>query len=371
MSRKQSIYNLVNYNPQIPIVPNAEKYKVMIPVLTDTHILYKEPTNRTNFFITTLSYLHNIADIFEANNFKIGIHGGDLHDRGDEETVTDKRNAVEEALNRISSAVEDMYIVYGNHEETYLNNNLFFSYTDVKSSVIQRLLKGRTTLKPIRPFFQAVDKLSFGDVEIHFMHYDKERRYKLPKDKFNICIFHEDIISFESQEELYHHKIGHGIRITDTDIMENVDIAICAHIHTPLLPFRMNNTRSTLVITPGSLCHRTTAEKHTKVDIPIICLNEEGVTIEYIPFNLGEVQETVLKEIDEKQKKVYKANKALKAFKKVYSNAQDLEDLINSLPDKQADIVRNADKPLFPQSLVRYYDRYVTKKNAYIEEDDE
>ena len=172
------------------------------------------------------------------------------------------------------------------------------------------------------------------------------------------------MISFDSKQELYHHKLGHGISIVDTNILENVDIAICGHIHVPIVPFNMSNKRNTLFVSPGSMCQRTVAETHTKIDIPVICINGEGVVIEYIPFNLGKVQDTVISDIAIKQKKVRESNKKLKNFTKVYGNSQDLEDLINSLPPAQAGIVKNADKQLYPLTLSRYYDRYVAKNNT-------
>lgn len=354
---KDTILNIVNHNPEIPPMPNFDKYQVKIPVLTDMHLLYKEPNNRTNFTLTTLSYLLNLKDIFDKNGIDYAIQAGDLHDRGEKVTDTTMRNIVEKTLVDLRETVKEFFIVMGNHELTYINNNLFFNYTKIESNFLNKSLANKRTLYPNMPIFRALDKISFGDVNIHFMHYDPQGNYVIEDEGFNICIFHDDIISFDSKQELYHHKLGHGISITDTNLMQNVDIAIFAHIHTPLLPFRLNNSRNTLAITPGSLCQRTTAETHSKVDIPVICLNEEGVTIEYIPFNLGNVKETLIDEIVEQQKKVRKTTKALKEFTEVHSKAQDLEDLLMSLPNEQAVIIRDSISELNPKTLVEYFSR--------------
>ena len=351
---KNTIYNLVNHNEVIPEIPNRDKYEVVIPVITDLHLLYKEPKNRTNFTLTSLSYLLNIKEFFEKNKVDYAIQTGDLHDRGEKETDTSTRNLVEKSLIDIRSSLKEFFIVMGNHEYTYINNNLFYNYTELMSESITGILKDRKVLYPTVNIFKALDKISFGDINIHFMHYDPKSRYTIDSEGFNICIFHDDMISFDSKQELYHHKLGKGISITDTDVMTNVDIAICGHIHTPLKPFRMNNKRGTLFIVPGSMCQRSVAETHDHVDIPSICINNKGVTIEYSRFNLGDIEDTVIKEVNEEQKKVRETTKAIKEFTKVYSNSQDLEDLLLQLPAEQANIIKNSINELVPESLVRY-----------------
>lgn len=343
-----------NANPEPYVI--STKYPFKFPILTDTHLLMNEPSNRREYIDHSVSLLFNIDAFFKANDIKDFAHAGDLYDTGDKKIDTYLDNVYSYCLHKLTDD-RNAYIVYGNHEETHRKYNKFFEVTRVESDFVKSRVDFSKVLQLTDPCFKAVDKASVGPVNIYFMHFDKEKRYYIPpSDKINIAIFHEDILTLESKIKLYHHQKGMGIDIETTNIMENVDIAICGHIHTPLEPFRLNNNKHTLVIVPGSLCQRTRAEVHDVVNIPVICLTSVGeVVVEYAPIHLGNITETIDEEVDESNTRKRKLQKEMKKCREHIRGTYDMEEFLDKLePDVRAAVL-SADKEIMPTAVAKYY----------------
>lgn len=350
---KEFYYTHFNPNPEPYIIPGDYLYK--IPVLTDMHLVCKEPSNRTKYFPKQMSILYNIEDFLIANMIEILIDAGDLTDRGEETVKTLLQNHIEHGIRRIFYG-RNSFAVVGNHEITYSKNNLFYAHANITSKTQQQRFLKEQLILPTEPLFKVVDKISVMGIDIHFMHFDPKKRYYIPpSDRFTIAIFHEDIITLESKEKLYHHKHGMGIDIENTNIMENVDIAICAHIHKPMQPFRLNNLKKTLVIVPGSLCQRTREENHTMVNIPVICITKEGkVEIQYAPFHLGDIAETINVQKDAKLTKQRQLQKEVKKYKERANLARTFEEFLDTLTPEERFIVDQADNEIMPIAVAKY-----------------
>lgn len=355
MSRdiKKYFYKIFNANPEIPKL--SRKYGFVMPVFTDLHLLFEEGKNRTQYINRSISLLCNLVEFLELNEVKYFCLAGDLYDSGKETISTSLLNLYEHCFyNLINDRTG--YVVEGNHEEHFRKNNLFYAMTDIQSSFLKNKKYKLDGLLPTLPYFKATDSITIGNSKVYFMHYDANKQYYISsKDTFNIAIFHEDILTLESKNSLYHHKAGMGIDIETTNIMDNVDIAICAHIHKPMQTFRMNNTRRTQVIIPGALCQRTRAEDHEIVQIPVICMDKGcNPIIEFVPFNLGAVQETINKEVDDKQVKQRQISKEIKQIKGSVQGVDTFEEYLKTLSPEIRSIVEKAESPYILDTVAEY-----------------
>lgn len=311
--------NNTRLNTSVPIIENRENYFQCIPVITDIHILAKEPNNRNGVMLNrAMQVLDELTEMIEANKCTAVIFTGDIADRGFSRSELNYESTIISKLAKISDLVDgNCYAVLGNHEVTYSKNNLFYAMSSLDSEIIKQQLVGKEIPKCIYPYIHTPNCLDFGDLKIHLMHFNSSaKNYKVmtADTKFNIAIYHDDLITFESMQELYHHKIGKGISVTSTDIFENVDWAIMGHIHTPLTTFTLNNVRNTVIDTPGSMLSRTIAEKHEKVKLPFICINENGFERQYVDFNIGSYDESV-------NSKIVKAEQQKREMAKILKNS--------------------------------------------------
>ena len=342
--------NLV-YNKEVPIIENRDKYDICIPVITDIHILPTEPVNRNGKMIERgLQILDEISALIETNRCTGVIFTGDITDRGFNKGELNYETKIISRIARISRAVKgNCFSVLGNHEVTYAKNNLFYTFSSIDSDIIRQEIAGKTVPELIHPFIRTPNCLNFGDLKIHLLHYQKNaKKYKVMTQTtpINIAIYHDDLITFESKEELYHHKIGMGINILDTDIFENVDWAILGHIHTPLNTFELDNLRHTVVDNPGSMLSRTITEKHTEVKIPFICINSEGLSREYVRFSIGEYDETVNKKRVKKEKQQREMAKIMKK-EKLNTNWEDYSTFLSGIKDENIrEMVAISDKAI-------------------------
>lgn len=327
--------------------------KLRIILLTDTHLVLKNPNNRIRMIEEGVDILNQIHDLIIDNNIDIAIHLGDLYDRGYATIPHEMYNRQIEALQNISKAVNNnFFMVMGNHSYTYATQNPEFTITEILDENLKEIYKYKDTLELLNPIIKAPAYLDFGDTRISFVHFDPRKKYKIINDKkYNIALLHDDFITFESKEELYHHKYGHGIEVMNTDLFDNIDTAIMGHIHKPLTDFTMNNAKATDIIVPGSLVNRTAAEKHTYVDLPIIEMNMNEIEsgkkpyrLDKIRFYLPKFDESFDLKIVEENKQMYEYAKMIKKAKIEGKKDNLLEEFIKDLKNpKVEELIRTAD----------------------------
>ena len=304
--------------------------------VTDLHQVFKNPANRTDLIREGIDIINKIAEeLVVEHRIDAIIQGGDLCDRDYTAIPTTINSEFQNAHKRLSEKVNgNLYINMGNHEHNYSKDNPAFTIIDMQSERVKELYKYKEYPKTVLPIYKAVDVLEFGSTEIHFISYSPEKDYKIPlKDdnKFIIGLYHDDLVSFESEMELYHHRLGHGINMASTDIFDNVNVAILAHIHKPLIPFRLDNYRKTLVINPGSIVNRTVAEKHTKVSLPVIDIQEDGVNIEFAELQLKPFEDSFKEEVVEENSMKAEMVKIMKESKSLGIRKLHLEDIITEI----------------------------------------
>lgn len=260
---------------------NDENDKIRILYCTDMHLAVKNIRNKRDALKESISILDKVIDIIKKENINIFIQGGDLFDRGNEYEYIDYINEIEKRLVEINKLTDDnFYMVMGNHEYSYARNNPTFKYLNTLDDYCIQDFKTLETLHPTNKVIKIVNYLIIDNVEIHFKHYNRVKNYKVEdidinsKNRLRIGLYHDNITTYEiMKSEKYLKQIeskGKVISSTDTDIFQNVDLAILAHIHTPMQPSRVNNMHNTLVLCPGSVKQNSASDTHEEVYLPII-----------------------------------------------------------------------------------------------------
>lgn len=306
------------YNKQIPTLQN--KYPVMWMISPDWHLLNENPNNRINLRDKGLQLLDELLYIAKQNGITGHIQLGDFADRGFKTDLTYVSQVLRVAKDYYDYFGDNNIMMFGNHELTYYKDNIYYTITDVQSESIKEQIQGLNIPKNVYSFFKAPSMLDYGPLKIYLFHFNKKNKnYKVLQNHPQcIALYHDDLITFESKQELYHHKLGNGIDVANTDIFNNVDWAICGHIHTPLETFQLNNPRQTVIDVPGCGIQRTIAERHNHIKLPIIGIDQSGYHIEYLTFQIGDIEATELKEVIQEQKRKKEVVKVIQQKKDTF-----------------------------------------------------
>lgn len=344
-----------------------EEGVVRVAFIPDTHLQLRESKNRVGIVNEGINTIRRITDeVVIPNNVDILIHLGDLFDRSEPKLPTQEWAEVMLEFNRLKNSLNgNLFITLGNHEYTYSRHNPTFMITNIVEESIKEMYMRKDTPQKVDNIFIAPAFLDIGNTRIQFNHFQKEnKKYRVPKVKGKsvIVTMHDDIVSYESKDKLYHHNIGKGIDPEFTDIFDNVDLAICGHIHTPLTNFRVDNDKKTLVITPGSMVNRTTAETHEYVNIPIIDIKETSFELKEYKFALPVWSQSFKEDVVDENKDRYEFNKVIKKTKTSVELASSFRDLLATVDDVMVErVIEDAKSPLILKEVDRL-ERFVERE---------
>ena len=126
-----------------------------------------------------------------------------------------------------------------------------------------------------------------------------------------------------------------------------MDLAILAHIHTPLQDIEITSNitdKTTTLVTPGSLINRTTAEIHKKVNLPIIDITNSGYTRSHYTYHLPKRSEIFNQEEVQQQQESRQLTKLINEVKHKTQHNNFFNDMLSSLSNPAIEtIIRNAD----------------------------
>ena len=197
----------------------------------------------------------------------------------------------------------------------------------------EELTRGLVKPKLILPLIKAPDNLIIGGCEFIFNHFNKNNEFSCSKneDTFKVGLFHHDLVSFDSKQELYHHKIGHGLSLNHPKLSEYYHLIYNGHIHTPLNDLIINN--KTLFINSGSIMRRNSKEMHEKVDLPIMFIYKEGIDLLKYEFMLTPVEESFKMEVVEESRETYQMKKFIKEVRNNSHESESIEELLSKITD--------------------------------------
>lgn len=188
-------------------------------------------------------------------------------------------------------------------------------------------LKPTSNRKFREPVIRLVDSLIIGPAQFSFFHYNKTNknyvRDRKPGIKYHIGLYHDDTIVPNSVRK----ECG---LITDTNseylakVYNNIDVAFIGHIHTKIgkVKLQLNTGKTIPVIIPGAMCLTSSkpTEFHKTVDLPVIKVYDDRVTLSYKELSLHTDVMTIYREeakIPTENKEMYKAKETKPAKFKV------------------------------------------------------
>lgn len=245
--------------------------------LTDLHKRDTDFTTIQGYTQAIDAVQDDILAFVARNNVTHIVIGGDWYDKG-------YRN-INRTFNDISydKAISDcvngnVFLCRGNH--------LFLERDSNPEMYIIQPCAAMPLLHNIRvqekPIFQCPDTIQIGPIQISLFHFDKvNKMYHAPRNPattFHIGVYHDNTMLPSSVRST---NGDHGLTSSDTlnSTFDNIDLAICNHIHTaigqiaiPLLD------RKVPMFIPGSLCitKNQASEIHSEVHLPVVTLNDDN-----------------------------------------------------------------------------------------------
>lgn len=339
---------------------------IRVLVLTDTHLVLKNPKNRYKMIEEGIDLFNKLNEIIKLNDVDIVIHVGDLYDRGyDNVPQTEYVKQIQTMIDMSNLVGGNMFMTLGNHPYSFAKNNPEFLISELLDDKLKEIYKYKETLKLTIPIWKCPGYIDINNVRINFIHYDPQKRYKVENnDKYNIGIYHDDFITFTSKEKLYHHRIGHGIEMLNTDTFDNINTAIIGHIHLPIEPFNLPNSLATDVHIPGALVNRTSSEIHQMVDLPVIDISTTGeilnnyrklpYAVNKIRYYLPKYEESFNLEVVKDNKEMYEYAKIIKKSKIVSRDNTLFDAFLDELDLSISKLIRNAENLNELESEVLY-----------------
>lgn len=356
----------LEFNQSVPML--SRDYPVKLLCIPDIHCLIKEPRNRNGVLISrTNQLIDELCYIMVQNNITGVVFLGDIADQGaSSSNLNDESTRLSKIIKLVRCADGNAFSVFGNHERTYHANNMFYTIASIDSEDLRHEVFGFNKPELLYPYIRTPACIDYGICKIYLMHFRKAPKDKLYRvndvNYHTVCLYHDDLISFESKMELYHHKLGNGIDIHNTNIFDNVDWAILGHIHTPLETFNLLNERKTVVDCVGSFIGRNIAEKHERLKLPVICIDENGLSREYLNFNIGAFEGTVNETVVADERKKRQMSALLKKETIDTFNVADYGDLMGNIKNAEIrSIIEKSVHPLVPKSL-DMYSKWYNKK---------
>lgn len=201
---------------------------------------------------------------------------GDWYDKGYRSInrSNNDRNFDEELSRAVNG---NFYICLGNHFFLERDNNPEMYL--IQPSVLYRPSQ---PIYATTPIIRAVQSMRIGPLQLSFFHYNKENKnYVVERDAdaaYHIGVYHDDAI-VPTQQRNDAGFMGTTLPSYTDTILNNIDLAIVGHIHTPVgVVHAQSHGRTLPMIIPGSLAITESGERqlHTEVQLPVVDVSDEG-----------------------------------------------------------------------------------------------
>ena len=179
------------------------------------------------------------------------------------------------------------YICLGNH---------FFLERDSNPEMYliqpSYLYKPRISVPMQEPTFKTADHIIIGKTQISFFHFSKtDKNYyakREPGVEFHIGVYHDECV-LPSDIRTQAGFFGSTSNDYLNNIYENVDVAICGHIHTAIgvRNYTLNSGKVVPIIVPGALAITENKDiaKHKSVMCPVATITDEGCSLRFQEFS--------------------------------------------------------------------------------------
>ena len=306
------------------------KYK--IAAAGDLHKKHKDVSTIKGYVKCCDAVQEDLIRFIKNEGITHFIELGDWYDRGYVDDISSALADVsrEEYMNYVLNG--NFYGVIGNHIRLRLDSN-------PELTLIQPhpYIKSRKEVKREEPVIKTPSTFTIGNVQISLVHhiYGSERvtEYsvpRLPGIKYHIAFMHDDKFVPNYMLSKISHPNTNSLDSQIAEVLDDVDLCICGHIHMPLGMFDISP--KTKMYIPGSLTNTNAGIKsrHSMINIPVIEIDDEtdAVNISFYPFDLKLNMVT----FDEKgEEKVTEKLKSIRgnSIKQLYSD-KSMESIMSS-----------------------------------------
>lgn len=307
--------------------------------LTDLHKRDTDFTTIQGYTNAVDAVQDDILAFVARNNVTHIVIGGDWYDKGYRNinrTFNDLNydKAISDSVNG------NVFLCRGNH--LYLerdSNPEMYVIQPCEAMPLLHNIKEQSV-----PIFQSPDIVQIGPIQISLFHFDKQNKFyhanRDPSTTFHIGVYHDDTVlpsSIRSQSG------DHGLTSSATlnSTFDNIDLAICNHIHTAIgqLSIPLVDKKVPMFI-PGSLCitKNQPSEIHSEVHLPVVTLNDDNsVKVSLATFS---VHMELLKLYKKKETEALDADRAATASATVNKHMAEVLGTSSSMSLKEALIKR-------------------------------
>lgn len=266
-------------------------------------------------------------------------------------------------MTEIRSLLSDMFLVVGNHEITYSNNNPVWSLVKTIESdsapIHHNFAKGRL------PLLRIMDYIDIEGVRLHFIHHGSTSN-RLGEGK-NIAFVHDTFLceplinSMETKNDVDLKTEYTGYKpISDSSFLRFFDDIYFGHLHLAFGSYTVTFDcgRKTTLNYMGSLGRTNKDEvritKNTR-DIGLIRISEGDYTKDTLTFMLPEVEEVLDFEKVKKSEQAYEDAKERKIIRQTDLNGEDPVEKIENILSSNAkalEIFRGSKRGEMPEWLI-------------------
>lgn len=257
--------------------------------ISDLHKRYRDSESIKGQIAVQQQIQEDLIEFNKQNGITHNIVLGDWYDRGFH-GLGQAYGAIEMDRRLSASVNGNVYLCVGNH--FYLERD-----ENPEMYIIQpnNFIKPQIPIPvPDEPIFKVVPSLKLGTIQIDFFHYNKTNKeyaaYRSNDVSYRIGVYHDHTVVpawVKEQEGLV------GAASTQSyfsRIFNNVDLAICGHIHTKIGTVTMelcDTGRKVPLIIPGALgiTQNKDQYKHASVDLPVVTIEDDNtVSVEMHTF---------------------------------------------------------------------------------------
>lgn len=186
----------------------------------------------------SLEKIHGCVDLHKSKGRRVVLNfGGDIY-HGSYDSVF-SGNYWADGIKELCDKVDEANVCLGNHETTYYKENPFWTLIkDIESEKVRKIVTKAWKPQGRRNVLRVVDKITEGNVDIHFNHYGTPitKIDKLNGNDINVGLFHSDLYAKEIVEEMEKTKglsiFEHNpVYFTNSTILDGYDYAFFAHMH--------------------------------------------------------------------------------------------------------------------------------------------
>ncbi len=298
-------------------------------VISDLHLSGQQKENRFSYdkeLQHVLKQILFLIDKYKKQNAEIYlIFLGDLFDRS---YKTPAKYGVDSSIFYfLKEKAKGMFVVIGNHELNFYINNPFWTCINcIDSSRINSLLTKNTQPLGYVDLFTITDSLEIYDSVFHFNHFScKDCAPVL--GKLNFGFYHKPFYSKELQKDAEMRRVPSAFfdkNATSIDAVLKYDYVFLGHMHWLYGIWRHEHTTIYGLASLGRPHKDEVADNFLERNIPaIIFRNEKFDSIENNFFQIFSKEQSIIPEIDIKQKEVYSMKKTIQQAKQYTSCSDD------------------------------------------------